>query len=86
MGGEERAILTDWVCDCFLKDGLDALVEEDLEALNDRRKLQRFLMVGIWCIQEDPSQRSMMRKVTQMLEGVVEVPVPPSPSQFSFLG
>ncbi|KAF7153587.1 hypothetical protein RHSIM_Rhsim01G0187900 [Rhododendron simsii] len=57
---------------------------DDSEALNDWRKLQRFLMVGIWCIQEDPTQRPTMRKVTQMLEGVVEVPVPPSPSQFSF--
>ncbi|KAI8573128.1 hypothetical protein RHMOL_Rhmol01G0254700 [Rhododendron molle] len=85
MGGEERAILTDWVCDCFLTDRLHALVEDDSEALNDWSKLQRFLMVGIWCIQEDPSQRPTMRKVTQMLEGVVEVPVPPSPSQISFV-
>ncbi|KAH7848617.1 hypothetical protein Vadar_005171 [Vaccinium darrowii] len=83
--GEDRAILTDWVCDCFLKDRLVALVEDDSEALNDWRNVQRFLMVGIWCIQEDPSQRPTMRKVTQMLEGVVEVAMPPSPSQFSFL-
>ncbi|KAH7859623.1 hypothetical protein Vadar_003397 [Vaccinium darrowii] len=84
-GQEDRAILTDWVYECFLKDRLDALVEDDSEALNDSRNVQRFLMVGIWCIQEDPSQRPTMRKVTQMLEGVVEVAVPPSPSQFSFL-
>ncbi|KAH7861878.1 hypothetical protein Vadar_032099 [Vaccinium darrowii] len=84
-GLEDRAILTDWVYECFLKDRLDALVEDDSEALNDWRNVQRFLMVGIWCIQEDPSQRPMMRKVTQMLEGVVDVAVPPSPSQFSFL-
>ncbi|KAL9386262.1 hypothetical protein Peur_019386 [Populus x canadensis] len=38
---------------------------------------QRFLMIAFWCIQEDPSLRPTMRKVTQMLEGVVEVPVPP---------
>ncbi|KAF7154810.1 hypothetical protein RHSIM_Rhsim01G0188800 [Rhododendron simsii] len=75
MGGDERAILTDWVCDCFLNYELHALVEDDSEALNDWRKLQRFLMVGIWCIQEDPSERPTMRKVTQMLERVVEVPV-----------
>ncbi|KAF7154151.1 hypothetical protein RHSIM_Rhsim01G0188100 [Rhododendron simsii] len=85
MGGEERAILTDWVSDCFLKDRLHALVEDDSEALNDWSKVQRFLMVGIWCIQEDPSQRPTMRKVAQMLEGVDEVPVPPSPSQFSLV-
>ncbi|KAI7989491.1 G-type lectin S-receptor-like serine/threonine-protein kinase LECRK3 [Camellia lanceoleosa] len=63
---------------------LDALVENDMEALNDWKTLERFLMVGIWCIQEDPSLRPTMRKVTQMLEGVVEVGLPPSPSQFSY--
>ncbi|GFY98966.1 hypothetical protein Acr_13g0003670 [Actinidia rufa] len=55
------------------------------EALNDWNKVEWFLKVGLWCIQEDPSLRPTMKKVTQMLEGVVEVEVPPCPSQFSFL-
>ncbi|XP_057509621.1 G-type lectin S-receptor-like serine/threonine-protein kinase LECRK3 [Actinidia eriantha] len=83
--GDEKAILTDWACDCFLKGRLDDLVGDDMEALNDWNKVERFLMVGLWCIQEDPSLRPTMKKVTQMLEGVVEVEVPPCPSQFSFL-
>ncbi|CAL5354251.1 unnamed protein product [Camellia sinensis] len=84
VGEEEKGILTYWACDCFQEGRLDTLVENDMEALNDWKRLERFLMVAIWCIQEDPSLRPTMRKVTQMLEGVVEVDVPPCPSQVSF--
>ncbi|EOY32486.1 CCHC-type integrase, putative [Theobroma cacao] len=76
---EERAILTDWAYDCYREGILDALVENDTDALNDRGKVERFVQVAIWCIQEDPSLRPTMRKATQMLEGVVEVPIPPCP-------
>ena len=47
--------------------------------MNDMKRLERLVMVAIWCIQEDAALRSIMRKVTQMLEGVVEVSVPPRP-------
>ncbi|KAL7203017.1 hypothetical protein ACSBR1_034464 [Camellia fascicularis] len=70
--------------DIYSHGKLDTLVENDMEALNDWKRLERFLMVAIWCIQEDPFLRPTMRKVTQMLEGVVEVDVPSCPSQFSF--
>uniref|UniRef100_A0A1U8AE91 Receptor-like serine/threonine-protein kinase n=1 Tax=Nelumbo nucifera TaxID=4432 RepID=A0A1U8AE91_NELNU len=78
-GGE---ILTDLAYDCFCQGRLDDLLENDIEAMNDMSTLDRFLRVAIWCIQEEPSLRPTMRKVTQMLEGVTEVPVPPSPSPF----
>ncbi|XP_059278467.1 G-type lectin S-receptor-like serine/threonine-protein kinase RLK1 [Lycium ferocissimum] len=78
-----EAILTDWVVDCFQEGKLEAMVENDIEALNDKKQLQRFVMVGIWCIQEDPSMRPTMRKVAQMLEGSVEVTTPPCPYDFS---
>ncbi|KAF3974621.1 hypothetical protein CMV_002071 [Castanea mollissima] len=81
--GEQQAILTDWAYDCYQEGRLDSLVEYDVEALDDRRKLVRFVMVALWCIQEDPFLRPTMRRATQMLEGVVEVPVPPSPYPYS---
>ena len=80
---EEEAILTDWAYDCYKDGTLGALVQNDREALNDRKNLEKLVMVAIWCIQEDPASRPTMRKVTQMLEGVLEVPDPPCPSQFS---
>ncbi|KAJ6934679.1 G-type lectin S-receptor-like serine/threonine-protein kinase LECRK2 [Populus alba x Populus x berolinensis] len=76
---EEQAILTDWAYDCYREGTLDALDGSDTGALDDIEKLERFLMIAFWCIQEDPSLRPTMRKVTQMLEGVVEVPFPPCP-------
>ncbi|KAI5663798.1 hypothetical protein M9H77_23121 [Catharanthus roseus] len=78
----EYPILNDWVWDCFQEGRLDSLVEDDFEALNDKKKLERFVKVGIWCIQEDSSLRPTMRKVCQMLEGVVEVLTPSCPSPF----
>ena len=83
---EEKAILTDWAYDCYREGTLDALVEYNVEALADREKLERFVMLAIWCIQEDPSLRPTMRRVTQMLEGVVKVLVPPCPCPFSRTG
>ncbi|XP_044470542.1 G-type lectin S-receptor-like serine/threonine-protein kinase LECRK3 [Mangifera indica] len=78
-----EALLTDWAYDCYYEGRLDDLVAFDKEALNDKNKVERFVMVALWCIQEDPSLRPTMRKVTQMLEGVVEVPVPSCPCPFT---
>ncbi|KAM0998785.1 hypothetical protein FF1_005566 [Malus domestica] len=80
---EEKAILTYWVYDCYIEGVLDDVVDHEVEALGDRTTLEKFVMVAIWCIQEDPSLRPTMRKVVQMLEGVAEVPVPPCPSPYT---
>ncbi|KAH9740960.1 G-type lectin S-receptor-like serine/threonine-protein kinase RLK1 [Citrus sinensis] len=80
---EEYAILTDWAFDCYRNGKLDALVGGDMEAMNDVECLEKLVMVSIWCIQEDPSLRPTIKKVLQMLEGVVEVSVPPNPYPFS---
>ncbi|GMH00083.1 hypothetical protein Nepgr_001922 [Nepenthes gracilis] len=77
MRGEECAILTDLAADCYESGTLDALLHDDAEALADLRRLERLVMVALWCVQEDPSMRPTMRRVTQMLEGVVEVAIPP---------
>ncbi|KAM1753085.1 hypothetical protein ACFX12_005712 [Malus domestica] len=79
----EKAILTYWVYDCYIEGALDAVVDHEVEALGDRTTLEKFVMVAIWCTQEDPSLRPTMMKVVQMLEGVAEVPVPPCPSPYT---
>ncbi|XP_022756277.1 G-type lectin S-receptor-like serine/threonine-protein kinase LECRK3 [Durio zibethinus] len=75
----QKAILTDWACDCFLEGTLDALVDNDAEALSNKMKLERFVMVAIWCIQEDFSLRPTIKEVILMLEGIIQVPAPPCP-------
>ncbi|KAL3751068.1 hypothetical protein ACJRO7_011958 [Eucalyptus globulus] len=69
----EGGLLTDWAYDCFMHGRLDALVEGDTEGLSNRVKLKNLVMITLWCIQEDPSLRPTMKKVTQMLEGAVEL-------------
>ncbi|CAI8591805.1 unnamed protein product [Vicia faba] len=76
---EEQGILTDWAYDCYKTKRLDNLLENDNEVGNDMMSLEKFVMIVIWCIQEDPSLRPTMKEVLLMLEGIVEVVVPRSP-------
>ncbi|KAI3704990.1 hypothetical protein L1987_75220 [Smallanthus sonchifolius] len=80
---EGVAVLTDWAWDCYQDGRLEVFLENDIEALDDYKRLTTFVMVGLWCVQENPSLRPTMRKVIQMLEGVVEVIEPPCPFPFS---
>jgi hypothetical protein len=82
MGDEEEALI-DWAYECYIEKRLEKLVENDEEARNDMKRLERLVIVAIWCIQEDPSLRPTMKKVTHMLEGVVDVHVPPRPSLYT---
>uniref|UniRef100_A0A2N9I632 Receptor-like serine/threonine-protein kinase n=1 Tax=Fagus sylvatica TaxID=28930 RepID=A0A2N9I632_FAGSY len=80
--GEEEALI-DWAYECYKDKKLEKLIENDEEARNDKKRLERFVIVAIWCIQEDPSLRPSMKKITQMLEEVIEVSVPPRPSFYA---
>ncbi|KAL9424477.1 hypothetical protein AB3S75_036367 [Citrus x aurantiifolia] len=73
----------DWVYRCYIGKNLDKLAENDEEIKNDLKRVERLVMVALWCIQEDASLRPTMKKVTQMLEGVIEVSVPPCPWNYS---
>ncbi|KAL0924279.1 hypothetical protein M5K25_005095 [Dendrobium thyrsiflorum] len=79
---DERIILTDWAYECYTKRKLEVLVQYDEDAITDHRRLERFVAVAIWCIQEEPSMRPSMKKVMQVLEGATEVPIPADPSSF----
>ncbi|KAF5471277.1 hypothetical protein F2P56_011721 [Juglans regia] len=79
---EDQMILADWVYDCYKERKLDLSLGNDEEAMSDMKRVERYVMIAIWCIQEDPSLRPTMKKVIQMMEGAVEVPVPPDPSSF----
>uniref|UniRef100_A0A803MWZ4 non-specific serine/threonine protein kinase n=1 Tax=Chenopodium quinoa TaxID=63459 RepID=A0A803MWZ4_CHEQI len=76
-------LLTDWAFDCYQMETIDELVKDDTEALNDKKRLERMVKICIWCIQEDPCLRPTMRRVVEMLEGLVQVPEPPCPTSYS---
>ncbi|XP_038901056.1 G-type lectin S-receptor-like serine/threonine-protein kinase LECRK3 [Benincasa hispida] len=79
---EDEMILTDWVYDCMKERKMEKLIKNDEEAENDMKRVEKYVKIGIWCIQEEPSLRPPMKKVIQMLEGAVEVSTPPDPSSF----
>ncbi|KAJ8754355.1 hypothetical protein K2173_002806 [Erythroxylum novogranatense] len=82
MEEEEIVILTDWAYDFYVARRMDVLVDNDELALSDKGRLERWLKVAFWCIQEDPLSRPTMKMVMEMLEGFVEVPSPNCPSSF----
>jgi thiamine kinase-like enzyme len=70
---QDEIILVDWVYDCFKSNQLRRLVPEEVDA----ESLERMVKIGLWCIEDDPVARPSMKKVIQMLEGTVEIPIPP---------
>ncbi|XP_050246838.1 G-type lectin S-receptor-like serine/threonine-protein kinase LECRK1 [Quercus robur] len=72
----DEIILTDWVYNCFAARELEKLVEDENV---DFRKLERTVKVGLWCVQEDSALRPSIKNVILMLEGTIDIPVPPSP-------
>ncbi|CAM0907970.1 unnamed protein product [Alopecurus aequalis] len=82
IADEERTILTYWANDCYRCGRIDLLVEGDDEAIFNIKKAERFVAVSLWCLQEEPTMRPTMLKVTQMLDGAVQIPTPPDPSSF----
>ncbi|XP_028801234.1 G-type lectin S-receptor-like serine/threonine-protein kinase LECRK2 [Neltuma alba] len=79
VSSEEEIMLSSWVYNCFVRGELNKLVvDEDVEW----RTFERMVKVALWCVQEDLSSRPSMRKVLLMLEGLKDIPIPPSPSLF----
>ncbi|BAH92518.1 Os04g0202350 [Oryza sativa Japonica Group] len=82
VADEEQTILTYWANDCYRCGRIDLLVASDDEAIFNIKKVERFVAVALWCLQEEPSMRPTMHKVMQMLDGAVQIPTPPDPSSY----
>ncbi|CAI0417849.1 unnamed protein product [Linum tenue] len=66
---------------------MDLLVgKEEAAVMEDGGRLKKWVMIALWCIQEDPLVRPTMKRVVEMMEGYVEVPLLPFPSSCSMLG
>ena len=72
---EEEAILEEWAYHCFKVHELGKLVSGKEV---DKRQLERMVKVGLWCILDDPSLRPTIKKVLLMLEGNLDILIPPS--------
>ncbi|XP_059068274.1 G-type lectin S-receptor-like serine/threonine-protein kinase RLK1 [Cryptomeria japonica] len=78
---ENEILLCDWVYECFRHGRLVQLVEQQqLEGDTiEPRQLERLVLTALWCIQDNSALRPSIEKVVQMLEGAVEITVPPTP-------
>ncbi|XP_047953013.1 G-type lectin S-receptor-like serine/threonine-protein kinase LECRK3 [Salvia hispanica] len=76
---EDEAILEEWVYDCYATGKIGSLVDDEMV---EEKNVERMVKIGIWCVQYDPSLRPTMKEVLLMLEGTVEIPIPPCPSSF----
>lgn len=69
-----------WAYEEFDKGNVEGILDKRLADQDvDMEQVIRAIQVCFWCIQEQPSQRPMMGKVVQMLEGIKEIERPPAP-------
>ncbi|XP_058099889.1 G-type lectin S-receptor-like serine/threonine-protein kinase LECRK3 [Magnolia sinica] len=74
---DNEIVLTDWVHSCFVSGELHKLLGgEEVEV----KTLDRMVKVGLWCIQDEPALRPSMKNVILMIEGNMDIPIPPSPT------
>lgn len=76
---ENEAILQEWAYNCYTAGELNKLVGYEEV---DTRTLDRMIKIAIWCIQDEPSMRPSMKNVLLMLDGTLDIPVPPCPYSF----
>jgi len=71
---------SEWAYGEFEKGNVAAIVDKRLADQGvDMEQVMRAVQVSFWCFQEHPSQRPTMGKVVQMLEGIIEIAMPPAP-------
>ncbi|XP_008244882.1 PREDICTED: G-type lectin S-receptor-like serine/threonine-protein kinase RLK1 [Prunus mume] len=78
VSAPDEMILSSWAYKCFKAREVYKLVEDDDQNV-DLKTLERMIKVGLWCVQDDPGLRPLMKNVILMLEGTTGIPVPPSP-------
>ncbi|WVZ12660.1 hypothetical protein V8G54_017190 [Vigna mungo] len=70
-------VLSNWVLRCVVSKKLELVVRHDTEVLNDFKRFEEMALVGLWCVHPNPALRPLMKQVMQMLDGTVEVGIPP---------
>lgn len=77
-----------WAYEEFDRGNINSIVDKRLSRneMVDMEQLIRAIQVSFWCIQEQPSQRPMMGKVVQMLEGITDLGKPPAPKTIATEG
>ncbi|KAA8516071.1 hypothetical protein F0562_019250 [Nyssa sinensis] len=78
-GTGEKWFFPPWAAHQIIGGNVAAVVDEKLGGMYNAVEAERVGLVAVWCIQDDEAMRPTMGMVVKMLEGVVEVTVPPPP-------
>ncbi|XP_059431455.1 G-type lectin S-receptor-like serine/threonine-protein kinase LECRK2 [Corylus avellana] len=76
---KKEAILEEWAYHCFETNEITKLLGDEKV---DKKQAEIMVKLGIWYIQDEPSLRPSMKKVLIMLEGTIDIPIPPSLASF----
>ncbi|XWS77001.1 hypothetical protein CRYUN_Cryun01aG0226600 [Craigia yunnanensis] len=75
----EKWFFPPWAACQIIEGNVAAIVDSRLGVAYNLEEAERLALVAIWCIQDEEEMRPTMGMVVKMLEGVVEVAVPPPP-------
>ncbi|KAK6121828.1 hypothetical protein DH2020_044441 [Rehmannia glutinosa] len=74
---ESQIYFPSWVYDQYYA-GKEIEIKDATEE-EEKKMVKKIIVVALWCIQMKPSDRPSMNKVVEMLEGDVELQMPPKP-------
>ncbi|XP_016194745.1 receptor-like kinase TMK4 [Arachis ipaensis] len=78
-----ETFFTDWIYKELEQDNLPAKCLMDIEDENNDL-VKKIILVSMWCIQRNPSDRPSIKRVIEMLEGSLDsIPFPPKPMWYS---
>lgn len=75
----EKWFFPPWAAQQIIEDNLAAVIDKKLGNVYNIEEAKRVALVAVWCIQDDEAMRPTMGMVVKMLEGLVEVALPPPP-------
>ncbi|KAJ7951163.1 S-receptor-like serine/threonine-protein kinase [Quillaja saponaria] len=78
-GGGEKWFFPPWAAQQIIEGNVAAVIDKRLGSAYKMEEAERVALVAVWCIQDDEARRPTMGMVVKMLEGLVEVTVPPPP-------
>ncbi|GMH28347.1 hypothetical protein Nepgr_030190 [Nepenthes gracilis] len=81
--GYSQEWLPQWTYEMLKKNELLEMISYCKIPEENKEKAKRIVLVALWCIQYLPAKRPLMSTVVKMLEGAVEIALPPNP--FSYL-
>ncbi|XP_072989121.1 G-type lectin S-receptor-like serine/threonine-protein kinase At2g19130 [Typha latifolia] len=77
--GGGSSFFPSWAAMQVVGNNILGLLDQKLEGVVETEQLTRVCRVACWCIQDSEAHRPTMGQVVQILEGVLEVNIPPIP-------